>query len=472
MAAISNQPRRENPCWQASPEAAAETVGAKPMTRRLTATRKWSSLKPMSKQRPSSEVHGTKSAVVVGIKNFWSKRLFKNTYTRGGRRMQVDDWAIKIQHLGRRRTFSLGTPDKDAAAVEAKAIYETIVAEGWDAALNHKKKPGGFSKTDARYWKEQLLLRRYRFPASGEPEKSYVARIGHADNAYFFPLGTAETDEAAQMACRIYCSAVKEGWEATGKLFPRELIVAFEWSANPIMWTYTTVHTLVGRLARVETARVPARADLPRVLIVETDAGLRRALTWCINHQPGFCAIACESPETFASAFAAHKPGLVLLNRSLAERMGIGFSGGLAALPNGALALAYSVSVDGDHMFVSTPGGAEGYMLKRVNPVNLLDPMLQTGILSGKPADDYLAPVKLFFKGLLRPLSGRHTDALARLTPRENEVLLLLSKGGVDKEIAQAMGISVWTVHGHIKKIFERLGVRTRTEAVVHYLEK
>ena len=73
---------------------------------------------------------------------------------------------------------------------------------------------------------------------------------------------------------------------------------------------------------------------------------------------------------------------------------------------------------------------------------------------------------------LLRPLSGRHTDALARLTPRENEVLLLLSKGGVDKEIAQAMGISVWTVHGHIKKIFERLGVRTRTEAVVHYLEK
>jgi DNA-binding CsgD family transcriptional regulator len=42
----------------------------------------------------------------------------------------------------------------------------------------------------------------------------------------------------------------------------------------------------------------------------------------------------------------------------------------------------------------------------------------------------------------------------------------------VDKEIAQALGISAWTVHGHIKKIFERLGVRTRTEAVVRYLEK
>ena len=48
----------------------------------------------------------------------------------------------------------------------------------------------------------------------------------------------------------------------------------------------------------------------------------------------------------------------------------------------------------------------------------------------------------------------------------------LLSKGFVDKEIAQAMGISAWTVHGHIKHIFERLHVRTRTEAVIRFLEK
>jgi DNA-binding NarL/FixJ family response regulator len=80
--------------------------------------------------------------------------------------------------------------------------------------------------------------------------------------------------------------------------------------------------------------------------------------------------------------------------------------------------------------------------------------------------------VKRFFNELLRPRSTQRTGALARLTPRENEVLLLLSKGCVDKEIAQALGISAWTVHGHIKKIFERLQVRTRTEAVVRYLEK
>ena len=422
----------------------------------------------MSKQRPSKAEPETKPVGQIAVQNFWSKRLFKNTYTRGGQRVKLAGWSIKIQHLGRRHTFSLATTDKADAAVEAKAIYDTIVTEGWDVAFNHEKFQTGFPKTDARFWKQQLLLRRYRFPASGEPEKSFAARISHAGATYFFPLGTVDLEAAARLACRIYCTIVKQGWEEACKLFPRELIVSFEWSANPILWTYTTVHTLVGRLAEVDTA--PVRTDQPKVLIVETDAGLRRALAWCINHQPGFSAVICATPETFASDFAVHKPRLVLLNRSLAERMGIEFSGGLTVLPSGSLALAYSVSLDGDHMFVSTPGGAEGYILKRVNPANVLEPMLPAGMVSGP--EDHLAPVKIFFKGLLRPRSGQHTDALAKLTPRENEVLLLLSKGGVDKEIATAMGISVWTVHGHIKKIFERLGVRTRTEAVVRYLEK
>jgi DNA-binding NarL/FixJ family response regulator len=426
----------------------------------------------MSKQRPSKSVRVTQSGVMVGVENSWAKRLFQNTYTRSGRRVKLEGWSIKIQHQGRRHTFSLGAPDREAAAVEAKAIYETIVAEGWDVAFDQEKNQTGFPRTDARFWQQQLLLRRYGFPASGEPEKSFAARIGHAGSAYFFPLGTHELAEAAKMACRIYCTVVGQGWEAACKQFPRELIVAFEWAANPIMWTYTTVHTLVGRIAHVETLTEPPRVDLRRALIVETDAGLRRALTWCLNHQPGFCAIACAAPEKFSSAFATHKPELILLNRSLAERMGIEFSGGLTPLPSGALALAYSVSVDGDHMFVSTPGGAEGYMLKRIHPASILDPMLSAGTIPGTAAEDHLTPVKSFFKGLLRPRSGQHTDALAKLTPRENEVLLLLSKGGVDKEIATAMGISVWTVHGHIKKIFERLGVRTRTEAVVRYLEK
>ena len=385
-----------------------------------------------------------------------------------------ESWSVKIQHQGRRHTFSIFTGDKPAAAVQAKAIYETILAEGWDAALTNlaAQTQDGFLKTDPAYWKKHLLQRRYRFPASGESEKSLAVHLEHAGIGYFFPLITEDAEVAAASACEIYCTIVKEGWEAACNIFPRELIVAFEWSANPIMWTYTTVHTLVKKNAEVETAFSARQRNLRTVLIVELDAGLQRSLQWCVNRQPGFCAVPCETPEAFARAFAQHKPAVVLLNRSLAERIGIAFSGGLAMIQSNALALAYSVSVDGDHMFVSTPGGAEGYMLKRVPPSKVLDPLLVGGSFPSNPAEDHQTSVKMFFKELLRPSSGRNSDALATLTPRENEVLLLLSKGCVDKEIAQAMGISAWTVHGYIKKIFERLHVRTRTEAAVRYLEK
>jgi len=426
----------------------------------------------MSKQRASKAEPAAAGRAPVPDSEFWSSRLFKNTYTRAGRRLQRENWSVKIQYLGRRSTFALSTADRSTAALEAKALYETIVAQGWDAALNHEKSEPGFPKTDARFWKEQLLVRRYRFPASGEPAQSFTARIGHAGNESFFPMGTADIPAAARMACRIYCAIVKHGWEEACARFPRELIVAFEWSANPILWTYTTVHTLVGRLDAIETGAAPVPAASDPVAVVETEPGLRRALAWCLNHQPGFHAVPCESPEQYVTVAGAHQPKLVLLNRSLAERMGVAFAGGLTVLSSGVRALTYSVSLDGDHMFVSTPGGAEGYMLKRVPPANILDPLLEAGKLAVTPAEDPLVPVKTFFKGLLRPRATQHSDALSKLTPRENEVLLLLSKGCVDKEIAQAMAISVWTVHGHIKKIFERLGVRTRTEAVIRYLEK
>jgi DNA-binding NarL/FixJ family response regulator len=414
-------------------------------------------------------IKASKNSELGTGEEIWSKRLFKNTYTRGGKSIRLGGWCVKIQYQSRRHTFSLGQVDKESAAIEAKAIYETILQEGWDVAFQKERQKTAYSKTDKRYWRERLILRRYRFPALEEPENVYTVRIEHAGKDYFFPLGTSDLDEASRCASDIYCCLVKHGWEHTLREFPRELIVAFEWCANPIMWTYTTVHTLVGRISNIATDRRASGKNTRKVLIVESDAGLRNALAWCINRQPEFMAIHCESPENFAEFAMLHDPALILLNRSLAERMGIAFSGGLTSLSTGSLALTYSVSVDGDHMFVSTPGGAEAYMLKRVDPERVLDPILESGLFPAALSIDCLAPVKKFFRSLLQPQKG---EAAARLSPRENEVLMLLSKGRADKEIAEAMGISVWTVHGPVKRIFERLGVRTRTEAVVRYLEK
>jgi integrase len=66
--------------------------------------------------------------------NYWKTRLYRNTFTRGGRQVVVNHWCVKIQHLGCRKTFSLGSTNKDVAAAEAKGIYLAIVSKGWAAA--------------------------------------------------------------------------------------------------------------------------------------------------------------------------------------------------------------------------------------------------------------------------------------------------------------------------------------------------
>lgn len=333
---------------------------------------------------------------------------------------------------------------------------------------------GKFSKTApvvGGSWKDCLILRRYYFPASGGTELDLAARIEQGGVGYFFSLGTPDPETAAARAEQIYQMVVRQGWNSVFQQFPRELIISFEWCMNPVLWTYTTIHTLVG--AREPTAEtLPPNPNRQRVLVFELDAGIRRALCWCIDEQPGFGSVACDSTETFTRALTVHKPRMILLNRNLAGRIGVKSAGTIAPLQSGVPALTYSVHVDGDQMFVSTPGGAGGYLVKRVKPNRLLEPILNVASRSELMTDDLLLRVKYYFQELLQLRTTHDNSALAKLTRREREVLALLSKGCVDKEIAQAMGIGVWTVHGHVKKIFEQLNVRTRTEAVIRYLEK
>ncbi len=337
---------------------------------------------------------------------------------------------------------------------------------------SEKGRAENFPKTDARYWRQRLLLRRYRFPASDESEQDLTAYVDHAGIGYFFPLSTSDLEIAAAKSCLIYQTVVKQGWPVACRRFSRELIVTFEWCMSPVLWTYTTIHTLAGNPAKRESDASPANPNRQRVLVVELDAGIRRAVCWCLDQQAGFSSVPCGSAESFAQALSLHKPRLVLLNHNLAGRLGFKSIGTIGPIQPGVPALTYSVHVDGDQMFVSTPGGASGYLVKRVKPDRLLEPILSVNARSELMTEDFLLRVKYYFQELLQLHSDHDNSVLAKLTRREREVLGLLSKGCVDKEIAQAMGISVWTVHGYIKSIFERLHVRTRTEAVIRYLEK
>lgn len=318
-------------------------------------------------------------------------------------------------------------------------------------------------------WKDRLVVRRYRFPLSGEKKNDLSACIEHAGVSFWFPLGTSDLKLAAVKAREINDFVVQSGWDEASRQFSRELMVGFEWCSNPILWTYTTLHTLVQPRA---ASKKENRAQAQRVLIVEPDAGIRQALQCCIDQQPGFSSVPCDSAEAFPAEFALHKPQLILVNRHLAKLIGCDSPGRLAPIQPDVPALTYSVVTTGDELFVSTPGGAAGYFLKRVDPLRILEPILNRSGQTDLAGGDLLSLVKSYFNEMLSPARHPENSGVARLTPREHEVLALLSKGLVDKEIAQAMGISTWTVHDHMKSIFDRLQVRTRTEAVVRYLEK
>ena len=78
-----------------------------------------------------------------------------------------------------------------------------------------------------------------------------------------------------------------------------------------------------------------------------------------------------------------------------------------------------------------------------------------------------------YFKDSLSSMPvGGAARQLANLTQREHEVLALLSKGQPDKEIADQLGISIYTVHEHVRNIFDKLGTHNRTEAAVKFLQK
>jgi DNA-binding NarL/FixJ family response regulator len=133
--------------------------------------------------------------------------------------------------------------------------------------------------------------------------------------------------------------------------------------------------------------------------------------------------------------------------------------------------LSYSVFEDADLLFKSTPGGSVVYMLKRTAASRLFEPIAD---LAEAPIRERVAAhVWKYFQQLSALLpSGPPVWKIAKLTPREHEILASLSKGDLVKEIAHKLGISAWTVQGHVKSIFEKLKVHTRTEAVIKYLQK
>jgi len=126
-----------------------------------------------------------------------------------------------------------------------------------------------------------------------------------------------------------------------------------------------------------------------------------------------------------------------------------------------------TVYEDTENIFNALAAGANGYMLKRTASKDLLEAIREVH-RGGSPMTMHIARKVV--------QSFQQTAATAQpaenLSEREQQVLDLLSRGLIYKEIAEKLGISYETVHTYIRRIYEKLQVRTRTEAVAKFLRR
>lgn len=201
------------------------------------------------------------------------------------------------------------------------------------------------------------------------------------------------------------------------------------------------------------------------VSIVEDDATARGMLANWIRRAPGFrCAGAHGSGEAALATLSAEKPTVVLMDINLPGMTGIECVRRLKPLLLETQFVMLTVYEDADHIFNALVAGASGYLLKRTPREELLA-ALKDVHAGGSPMSSNIArKVVQSFQRI-----GAQKSNEEDLSPREREVLALLARGFLYKEIAESLQISVPTVNTYIRRIYEKLHVRSRSHAVAKY---
>jgi DNA-binding NarL/FixJ family response regulator len=203
-----------------------------------------------------------------------------------------------------------------------------------------------------------------------------------------------------------------------------------------------------------------------KICIVEDNADMREGVAQVLNQAPGLRCI-----NTYASAEAAvrdlpdQKPDVALVDINLPGMNGIECVRNLKARLPQLQVLMLTRYEQSDMIFDSIRAGASGYLLKRTAAAELVQAVEQVHA-GGAPMTMQIArKVINYFQQIPKPSSEVGT-----LTPREKEVLALLAKGYVYKKIAADLGISINTLRIHLRAVYDKLHVHSRTEATVKYL--
>lgn len=203
-----------------------------------------------------------------------------------------------------------------------------------------------------------------------------------------------------------------------------------------------------------------------RVSIIEDQRHIRDSLSYLINGTSGFtCAGSYRSMEEALERIDQVRPDIVLCDIGLPGMDGIKGVRILKERQPALLVLMLTVYEDDDRVFDAICAGATGYLLKKTQPAKLIDSLREV-MDGGSPMSPEIARrvVELFRE--FRPEEREVYD----LTPHEIRILKLFVKGHNYKTASSELGVSMGTINFHVRNIYEKLQVHSRSEAVAKAL--
>jgi DNA-binding NarL/FixJ family response regulator len=199
------------------------------------------------------------------------------------------------------------------------------------------------------------------------------------------------------------------------------------------------------------------------IAIVEDQRDMRESLVEWLGNAPGLrCVGAHASAEEALRRIPDENPDVVLMDINLTGMNGIECVSRLRGKLPQIQVLMLTTYDDGDLIFDSLRAGASGYLLKNMPRDELVQALQQVRAGGGPMSLQIARKVINYFHESAKP-----SQSLRLLTARESEILKLLAKGYLYKEIAEHLGVSMSTVRTHISAVYEKLHVHSRTEAAM-----
>jgi DNA-binding NarL/FixJ family response regulator len=203
-----------------------------------------------------------------------------------------------------------------------------------------------------------------------------------------------------------------------------------------------------------------------KVSIVDDEIDLCQSIATFVNGVAGFrCVSTYASGEEALKHLPNDQPDVVLMDIHMAGMNGIECTRRLKAAPSRMQILMLTVYEETEQIFKALSAGASGYILKRLTPAKLLEAIRDVHS-GGSPMSSSIARkvVASFQK------AGHSDEEKGKLSPREQMVLDSLAKGMTYKQMANQLGISIDTIRTYTRRIYEKLHVQSRTEAVAKYV--